>query len=647
MLFSEGKIGKLTLRNRVVMTAMDVSMANFDGTPSDALIRFYEERAKGGTGLIINGLTRVDDETGVAAVRSLGISSDDKIPAFKKMTDAVHAYGAKMFCQLHHPGRETVCALNGGKLLVSASGQACGSLCQPTRALTTEEVHDMVEKFVSAAVRAQKAGYDGVELHCAHGYLLQQFLSPYTNHRTDEYGGSRENRMRIVTEIIAGVRERCGNDFPISIRISVEEFLGPIGLTPEETVPMCVEFEKQGVDVINVSVGLYETGTTSIEPSSYPEGWRAPLIRAVKEAVSIPVMGVSVIRHPEFAEKLLEDGNQDFICMSRPHLADPEWVKKTQEGRENEIRQCLSCLRCFESYSAALGSGASVECAINPHCGHELEDGALQQDGNNRTVVVVGAGPAGMQAAQTLALRGFRPIVLEKENQVGGQMNIADKPFMKQRITALTATMKNELEKLGVEIRLGVNATAEDVQKLSPYAVIVATGGTPIVPSKIPGINNDNVYLCTDVLTGKVDISGKNVAVIGGGHTGLETAEFLAQHGNTVSIIEMASNVGTNMYSMNAADLIGRLKKLNVRFLTNRRLESIEGNTINLFSLCHMRPDAIEADCVVLSLGTVSNNALAEQLKGTVEKVITIGDAVTPGKIGNATRTAYLAAVSI
>lgn len=651
-LLSEGKIGKLTIRNRVVMTAMDVSLANFDGTPSDEIIAFYEARAKGGVGLIINGITRVDDETGVASLRQLTLTRDEQIPAFQKMTDAVHAYGAKMFCQLHHPGRETMCALNGNRLVVSASAQACGFCSQPTRALSTQEVKDMVEKFVSAAVRAEKAGYDGVEIHCAHGYLLQQFLSPYTNHRTDEYGGSMENRMRIVSEIISGIHTRCGDDFPISVRISADEFLSAVGnpspcLTLEETVPMCQAFEKMGVDVINVSAGMYETANCTVEPSSFEEGWRSYLVKAVKEAVSIPVMGVSVIRHPEFAEKLLEDGNQDFICMGRTHLADPEWTKKIQEGRECEIRKCISCLHCFESYLGAIGTGKTIECALNPCTAHEAEYGELKKDGAGRTVVVVGAGPAGMEAARVLALRGFKPVVLEQADVVGGQMNIADKPTMKFRVTELTQTMKAQLDALGVEIKTGVTATADSIQALNPVAVIIATGGKPVVPSSIPGVNGENVYLATDVLTGKVELTGKRIALIGGGHTGLETAEFLARKENQVTVVEMANGVGPDMYAQNVLDLTTRLAALGAKLMVCHKLLAIEGNTVKLKSLATLKEKSIEADAVVLSLGTRSVNDLSAALEGKVEKVLVVGDAVQPGKIGNATRSGYLAACEV
>lgn len=645
-LLSEGKIGNVTLRNRIVMTAMDVCLADLNGIPGEEAIAFYTARARGGVGLIINGLTRVDDEYGRASLKSLALTTDDNIPAFRKLTDAVHAEGAKMFCQLHHPGRETMCALNGNKYNVSASARACGLLCQTTRALTAEEIHEIVGKFVSAAVRAQKAGYDGVELHCAHGYLLQQFLSPYTNRRTDEYGGSMENRMRIVMEIIDGIHAQCGREFPISIRISADEYLSLVGnpspcLTLEETVPMCVAFEKAGVDVINVSCGLYETCNTCIEPSSVPEGWRAYLMKAIKQAVSIPVMGVSVIRHPEFAEKLLEENNQDFICMSRTFLADPEWVKKVQEGRVCEIRKCISCLRCFESYMASVGTGSKIQCALNPMTAHEAKYADWKKDGDGRTVVVVGAGPAGLEAARVLALRGFKPVIFEKNAYAGGQLNFADKAPMKFRITELVRTMEAQLAALGVSVTYNHEATADEIRAMKPYAVIVATGSKPFTPNAIPGVDSENVYSYTDVLSGAVEPKGKRVAVVGGGHSGLETAHFLAEKGYEVSVIEMQGAIGPDMYQQNQMDLAMSLAKKNVEIHTTCMLKGIEGDTLHLFNVGSLEPLDLTADSVVISMGVRPVDFPADDLGC---KVVKIGDCITAGKIGDATSTAFAAA---
>lgn len=650
-LLSEGKIGNLTIRNRVVMSPMDACLANTDGTPNDAIIAYYVERARGGVGLIINGLTRVDNDLGgVQSIHSLALTSDEAIPAFKKMTDAVHAAGAKMFCQLHHPGRETMSALNGNNLVVSASAQACGFCVQPTRALTVEEIHTVEKKMIDAAVRAKKAGYDGIELHCAHGYLLQQFLSPYTNHRTDEYGGSFENRLRMLAEIITGVKEACGRDYPVSVRLSADEFLKMVGnpkkgLELDITVPVSVELEKLGVDIINVSAALYETANCAIEPSSFPEGWRAYLIKAIKDAVSIPVMGVSIIRHPEFAEKLLAEGNQDFIVMGRTFLADPEWVKKIEEGREGEIRKCISCLHCFETYLGAIGSDNRIECALNPRTAHESIYGDLKRDGENRTVVIVGAGPGGMEAARVLALRGFKPVIFEKNSYAGGQLNFADKAPMKMRIEELIETMQTQLTALGVEIHFNHEVCAEEIRALNPYAVILSTGAAAFIPDSIPGIHADNICSYTDVLSGKISLTGKKVAVVGGGHSGLETAHLLATQGNEVSVVEMAGKLGPDMYTQNIMDLQLSLAAHNVKSYVNSKLLSVDGNVLHLQNIAQNKSLDLEADNIVIALGVHSVTDLAAELEGL--NVQTIGDCVKPGKIGDATRAAYEAVSSL
>jgi 2,4-dienoyl-CoA reductase-like NADH-dependent reductase (Old Yellow Enzyme family)/thioredoxin reductase len=557
-----------------------------------------------------------------------------------------------MFSQLHHPGRETLSVLNGKNLLISASNQACGFCAQPTREMTTDEVREMIEKFVSAAVRVQKSGYDGVELHCAHGYLLQQFLSPYTNHRTDEYGGSLENRMRMLSEIVTGIRERCGNDFPISVRLTADEFLDLVGnpapcLKLEETTIVAKKLEELGVNVINVSCGLYETANTCVEPVSFPEGWRAYLIKAIKESVSIPVMGVTVIRNPEFAEGLLEDGNQDFISMGRSHLADPEWVKKTQEGRENEIRKCINCLHCFETYTAGTVSGEPVECALNPTTAHETCYDNLRKDGDDRAVAVVGAGPAGMEAARVLALRGFRPILFEANSYPGGQMNFADKPPMKERITALTKTMETQLKALNVEIHYDTRSTADALIELKPYAVIVATGGEAIVPGAIPGIHNQNVYINRDILSGKIVPEEKNLAVIGAGHAGLETADYLAARGYNIKVFEMANAIGPDMYIQNLIDMQLRLAANKVEFFPSHILLGIEENTIHTQNVESLQNEDFTMEGIVLSLGTKSVNSLLKELNGVIENIIAVGDAINPAKIGQATRSGYDAAYNL
>lgn len=651
-LLSPMKIGGVEIKNRTVMTAMGCSLASLNGTPSDEIIAYYVERAEGGVGLIINEVTRIDDETGVTEIRQLCLTKDENVPAFRKLTDAVHEAGARIFCQLHHPGRQTYTAFTGIDAVVSASDQPCGLCQQPTRALTTEEVHAMVKKYIQGAVRAKAAGYDGIELHAAHGYLIEQFLSPYTNHRTDEYGGSMENRMRMLTEIIDGIHGECGRDYPISVRITVDECLEECGipakgLKTDETIEMCKILEKKGIDVLNVSVGMYETVNTVVEPNSFDEGWRSHLVKAVKEKVSIPVMGNAVIRHPQFAEKLLEEGCQDFISMGRTFLADPAWVKKVEEGRVCEIRKCISCLYCFETVLGALATGDPLKCALNPRTGHEARYGCPKKDGEGRTVAVIGAGPAGMEAAKVLAVRGFKPVILEAKDRVGGQLNIADKPPKKERITELIESMVCEIQALGVEIRLNTPAAKEAVKELNPYAVIIATGGAPVVPGTVEGISSANVCTNEALLSGRVDYTGKHIAVIGARNNGLETAEYLADRGNQVTVIEMLPEIGSGIYFQILLDITGRLGKLGVEFMTGRQLMAVRDKSVTVKNVDTGEQEEIEVDAVVLSVGTRPVDVLSEELKKDFDRVIAIGDAGKSGRIGDATRSAYEAACSL
>ena len=651
-LFSEGKIGSLSIKNRVVMSAMGVSLAEFDGRPTDEIIAYYEERAKGGVGLIINEYTRVTDENGgIAALRQLGMTSDDKIPAFKKLTDAVHKHGAKIFCQLHHPGREGMNAFNGFKTLPAPSVRACALVLQATHEMSLDEIRDMQRLFIEAAVRAQKSGYDGVELHAAHGYLINQFLSPYTNKREDLYGGCLENRARFAKEIVMGIKERCP-DFPLSVRISASEFLKAVGvldqsLELEDTIEIAKVLEEAGADVINVSAGIYETANVVIEPMSYSEGWKLYLTKAIKDAVKIPVMGVGVIRNPRFAEQLLVEGKQDFIVMGRSHLADSEWANKASEGRENEIRKCISCLHCFETYLECIPTGKPLECAVNAKAAHETKYKDLKIDGNGRTVAVVGAGPAGMEAAIVLAQRGFKPVIFEKEKELGGQLQLANKPPFKDKINWLIDQQKEQLQKLGVEIKYGTEAGIENLKALSPYAVILATGGRALVPGRLPGINKSNVYTATDILSGEVNLKNKKVAVIGSGMTGLETAEYLNVKGNAVTVVEMQATIGKGVYMQNLSDVQGRLINQNTVFRPFHRLDEILDYKLSLTSMASCKKAELETEYVVMALGTRSNNELYEALKDQFDCLVMVGDCQKVGRIAQAIASGFDAAYNL
>ena len=647
-IFEQGKIGNVTFKNRLVMSPMGTSLAEMDGSPSEDMIAFYEARAVGGAGLIIPEITRVNDVHGVGMMRQLSVSKDRHIAGLAKLATAVHKHGTKIFIQLHHPGRETVTALTGGPV-VSASAIPCKYLQQETRALSTEEVKALIQQFIAGGVRVKKAGCDGVELHAAHGYLLQQFLSPYTNKREDEYGGSFENRLRMITEIIEGIRAQCGPDFPIGVRLSVEEFLDKTGVTEDyihiqDGVKIAVALEKCGIDFIDVSVGLYETGNVCVEPISFPQGWRKDLIKAVKDHVSIPVIGVSCIREPQIAEQFLEGGIVDFVSMGRSWLADEEWGRKVLEGRENELCKCINCLRCFESLNAWMGAGIPAECAVNPRACRERRYGNTEYDPKGHKAVVVGGGPSGMIAAKTLAERGIKVTLIDRQSELGGTINLAKKPPLKERMSWIADYYKVEFEKLGVEVKLGVEATAENIAAMNPDAVLVATGSKSIIPRSIPGIDGAHVYTVEEILTGKAGLKGKKALIVGAGVTGLETAEYLCHEGNTVVLADMLEKIAPNANHTNVADVCGRLQKYGAQFMMAHALKEIKENGVVLERMSDHKPVTVDADAVVLSLGFRPDNGLVEELKAKGIPVQAIGNAVKDGTIAPATRSGFEAA---
>ena len=698
-LFSPMNIGSVKIKNRIVMSSMCVGLAEYDGTAGEELSDYYEERAAGGVGLIMTECTRINEKDCVSHSRMLSMSHDRYIEPFRKITENVHSYGTKIFVQLFHPGRQNVVVfpalwqfneragrlfppywnfffkLAGGfdesamddpktaarlnrymRPLLAPSAVPCGLGDNPIRnqstaAMTELQIQALTDQFIAAAKRAQKAGADGVELHAAHGYLLQQFLSTYTNRRTDEYGGSLENRMRFTREIVKGIRRECGAAFPISIRLTVDEFYDFIGypgqgILLEEGVKIAKELETLGIDVINVSSGNYDTEQTSCEPISFEPGWRKYLAKAVKEAVRIPVIAANLIRFPEQAEAQLTEGTQDFVAMGRPFLTDPAWAKKAQEGRSDDILKCICCLYCMECFRKNIMNGKPIACAVNPRACRESDYPAdPPRDGGGRQIVIVGAGPAGLTAANELAARGFKVTVLEKNESAGGQLILAAAPPYKEKINWFIEELTHSALQRGVTIQYKVSANKAVIDQYHPFAVIVATGAEAAAP-KIPGSDSDSVITVTPVLTGEKSYSGKRIAVIGSGMTGLETAELLLEQGNTITMIEMADQIAPGAYPTNAKDVIRRLERGEVTFLPGRRLDKIDDGSLQL-SRKDGVIETIGIDVTVLAVGVRSCDTLLKEFSGHYERLHAIGDARQPGRIGNATRSAFELARSI
>ncbi|GGM29329.1 NADH:flavin oxidoreductase [Paraliobacillus quinghaiensis] len=635
LLFSQGSIGSVVLKNRAVMPAIGTSLAKASGEASQELIQYYEERAKGGCGLIITEITKIDEEYGAGLPTQLTATSPKYIPQLERLAKTVHKYGTKLFVQLHHPGRETHSHLIDGKQIVAPSAIMCKRTQEEPRELTTDEVEGLVKKFVKGAKLAQNAGVDGIELHGAHGYLINQFISPYTNKRVDKYGGHFENRMRFITEIILGIKHICGSEFPISVRLSADEFVDG-GLKLEDTIKISRYLESIGIDALNISSGTYESGVTIVEPTSYPQGWKQHLAKGVKAAVKIPVIAVNVVRKPDFAESLLENEIVDFVGLGRAQLADPSWCNKAFKGLDDQIRPCISCLHCIEEVSA----GRSIKCAVNPIVGRELEFNDLAKDGDNRVIAIIGGGPGGMEAARTLALKGYKPVIFEKEPQLGGALRLAGKPPGKEKMTWFVNYQENELRRLNVDIRVSTKPTIQDIKELEPHAVFWAAGAEGIIPP-IEGINQKHISTANDILDEKVKVTNKKVVVIGSGMTGCETAEMLAANGNEVTIVEIQKNIGNGIYPSILFDITQKLNKYQVNIMTEHRITAIGEEEVTLSEVKLGSQKQIEADHVVLSIGVKPRIGLLEQLKQEFQNVIVIGDAHKSGRVSDAVREGF------
>ncbi|MDR1650400.1 MAG: NAD(P)/FAD-dependent oxidoreductase [Synergistaceae bacterium] len=640
-MFEKGRIGGLTIRNRTVMPPMGTDFANHDGTASMRLIRYYEERAKGGVGLVINEYTGVDETTSVPTNYNLRISQDWHIASCEQLTEAVHRHGALIFAQLHHGGSTSKPALTGRQSISASDVPAVPGAPAP-RPMTVGEISAIVRKFTEAAIRCKKAGYDGVELHGAHSYLIGQFFSPYYNKRTDEYGGSFEGRMRFIDEIIDGIRAELGTSFPLSVRICGDEMTpgvpGTLGLA--DGLAIGRHLQDKGIDAINISNGSALNGSANCDPYSCRPGWKKHVARAFKEALFIPVIATNTIKDPYFAESLLKEGVCDFVALGRSLIADPDFVRKALEGKPEEIRPCIGCMYCRERL---LVHGNSVSCAVNPRMGREYILKSRGRDGDLRPVVVAGGGPAGMECARVLAERGFRVTLYEKGPALGGALNIADKPPRKELITKLTDYMADALDKLGVNVRLNTEATPETVRRLSPLGVFVACGASPVVPN-LPGIRSEGVFTAEDFIMGKAKPAGRT-AVIGTGLTGLEAADMLTEMGRELILVEMMDRVGPGLFAVVLDDIMGRINRGNPAILTSHRLVSIKraGSSLKIM-LKHGDSDvSLEADSVALALGVSPDAAAVEKFEREfgAHRVFAVGNASRSGRIAEAIRSGF------
>ena len=646
ILNSPGKLGSLTIRNRLVMTAARTLLSNEAGEATEDIISYYEARAKGGVGLIITEAVVVDEVHGVSVSKEMFASRDEGIPEFRKMAERIHIHGSKLFAQLFHPGANGDATLSPGGLISASDtpGKKGGA-----RAATSEEICEVAAAFGRAAARLKEAGFDGVEVHGAHNYLIQSFLSPVTNRRRDEFGGSLENRAKILRLIVEEIRRACGWEFPLMVRISLEEYIGQKGYHADTGIKVCQMLESWGVDAISVTAaGTASKLSQSMEPMNYLQGWRKHLIKAVKKTVSIPVCGVAVVRDPAFAEELLREGYTDFVGSVRSHLADPQWTNKALSGQQADIVPCISCMACLEmEYQLE-----RLTCAMNPQAGYEAQFAPPSRDGGDRLVVVLGAGPGGMEAALTAARRGFRVELFEREASPGGQLRLAGTVPRKEKIWWAIDSLHRRCVDAGVAMFFGKTPTVQELAEIGPWAILDATGGVPLIPSSIEiegGRENHLVCTPVEVITGSLDVREESVVVVGSGMTGLETAEILCERerNNAVVVLEAASRIAPGALGSNRNVVTGVLELNQVVFMTDRRLTKIGLDRIWFCDSNTGETFVYPCDRVVLALGIRSARPYGDYLREACPQVISVGDAQKPGKLWDAIHSGYRAASAL
>jgi len=652
-MFTPIQIGNVTVPNRVVHVPTDISSAEADGSVSDRVIAYHEEIAKGGTGLIIIGAATPDRDTGRSTVTCLSVDADYFIPGLHRLAHAMQKHGAKCAVQIQHPGRQAayprknqiscsdmISHLPGsaGHEVIYAGGTAHGKIA---RGMDVEEVYDLIEKFAEGAWRVQQAGFDAVELHAAHGYMIAQFMSPYTNKRTDRFGGSLINRMRFPLEIVARIKQKCGPDFPVLVRYSGEEWV-PGGRRIYESKEIAVMFEKAGVAALDISTGIFEAPGPTLDPMYYEEGWNTYSSEAVKSVVSIPVITSHTLRHPEYCDKIIGEGKTDMVGLSRQLIADPYWANKAKAGNIDDIRLCISCL--VGCWKESMWIKRELRCAINPATG-DTQFLDIQPANKKLNVAIVGGGVAGMEAARIAVLKGHKVTIFEKDNELGGILRTCCMVPAKQKMKWYLDWLRRQIAKLDIEVRLNADISKE---KLSAFDVtLVGTGGKTVVPD-IPGIEKavkfEDVLICKRKncefwpKEGKHEPvkTGQKVLVWGNHYAACDTVEALAQRGREVFIVTEDPEFCPDIEPIhrevmkmrfaggNGEGLEGVPIKIPVVVHTKMTVLEIKDGSVILMN-DQLEKETLEVDTVVLAK-VVPDDELFNSLKDSGLKIMNMGD---------------------
>lgn len=641
-LFQELTIGSMTLKNATFMAPMSLGYESEDGTVNEVLKEYWIARARGGVGCIITDALSVDPAVPYLG-NTLCFKSEESIGKYRAFTDKIHAAGAKIIPQITHPGPESISAFYG--IPPKASSTYLNSMGQKTRGLALSEIPEIIEQYALGAYQAKQAGFDGIELHCAHAYmLLGSFLSPMRNKRTDEYGGSLKNRARLLIEVLDAIKARCGSDFPVILRMSGSE-RNEQGNTVEDLKYLIPLLEAHGADAFEISGGTqYEAPQKIIPCHGEVRGINVPEAAAIKEAAHVPVIVVGKINEPEYAMYLVDTGLVDGVVLGRALLSDPDFVNKAEAGEYESIAPCTACaIGCVGEQS----NRRHASCVINPCLGRETTL-KLTKSAHPKKVAVVGGGIGGMAAARAFALCGHQVSLYEKESRLGGQLNLACIPPHKQEISKWVVYLNHELSTLPVDIHLETDVDTQTLKEGGFDVVVTATGARPTVPP-VEGVDTDKAVTAWQVLKEEVPVAGGNILVVGGGIVGCEVCEFLMHQSRGemyITMIEMLDSIGAGMVINNKIPTMKRLRGLGITMLPKTRLVSVSGSTAVIETngnTCKLQ----NLTQIIYACGSRPEKGLYEEIKEYFPQVFCIGDAAGPRQALEAVREAYEAAVSV
>jgi 2,4-dienoyl-CoA reductase-like NADH-dependent reductase (Old Yellow Enzyme family)/thioredoxin reductase len=605
---------------------MNTNYATSDGSITQRHIEYYRERARGGIGLVIVEGAFVHP-MGRGASNQISLTDDKKIEGLSKLAKAIQAEGAKVAIQLYHGGRQASSLILRAQP-VSASDVPCKLVGETPRPLTLEEIEETIGAYAEAARRVKEAGFDFVEIHAAHGYLVNQFLSPATNLRKDKYGGDLTGRTRLLLEIIQRIKEKAGENFPIICRLNGDDYYEG-GLTLVDAKKIAQIIEKTGVSAIHVSGGIYDSANgESTAPMWLPRGFMVPLAQAIKSVTRVPVIAAGRINDFRLAEEIVEKGQADLVSMGRALIADPEAPRKAIEHREAEIRPCIAC---NEGCINMLFLSKPATCVLNAAVGKE-EEFRFKPAQRTKKILVIGGGVGGMEFARISALRGHHVSLYERNSELGGQVLMGSVPSYKYELKNIVPYFRHELQRLGIDLHLEEEVTESIVDNMAPDTVCIATGSTSALPN-IPGIKSKNVVLATDVLSGKATV-GDQVAILGGGEIGLETGYHLAEQGKKVTIIEQMKKVGTEMIPAFNSYVRHKFAEFGGKLITSAKVTEIKED--GAFYEKDGERSQEKADTVVIALGTVPNTILVDSLRKRIPETYVVGDAAKRGKIMDA-----------